>query len=625
MGEGYKPGMIWMLMVVACVVAAASSADAAAPAPGVHDKDHPAPFVADQYRDRAAWEHRRDFLKRQLRVALGLFPMPEKTPLNPVIHGKIERDGYTIEKVYLTSLPGHYVSGNLYRPTVHTGKRPGILSPYGHWPEGRFNWNTDEAVRKQLALGAENTEQGARAPLQARCATLARMGCVVFHYDLVGYADSKVIPHGEGFTDAQAVLRLQSAMGLQTWNGIRAVDFLLSLPDVDGERIGVTGASGGGTQTMMLDALDDRITAAFPVVMVSMNMQGGCVCENAPLLRVGTNNVEIASLFAPKPLSHAAAQDWTHDFERRGLPEMKHIWSLYNAADNVRGKFFPYPHNYNLHSREMMYQFFNERFALGEKSPVKEKPFVPVPPRELSVWDDAHPIPADACDAKTIRRYWTEQNETLVEKMSPDELRQALAAIAIYDRPGACSLLMSPPEGWDGDVILTAGAGEIDAGKSVVLKMTFSPAKPAPLTGTRTDYPGYSIGYNRNLIAQRACEFIDTANAVRAYPGVKRIYLLAQGDSAISALLARAIAPELFDRAAIDLEGFDFDRVTAQNDVMLLPGGLKYGGVMGMVSLCGGRPALVCGARNVRPSRTGDATVEEASRGAAALLAWLRR
>src|SRR5262249_15776284 len=143
-------------------------------------------------------------------------------------------------------------------------------------------------------------------PLQARCAQLARMGSVVFHYDMVGYADSKAIAHRTGFTDAEAELRLQSFMGLQTWNSIRALDFLLSLPDVDPKRIGVTGASGGGTQTFILGAVDDRPTAAFPAVMVSTAMQGGCICENCSYLRVRTGNIELAGLFAPKPLGMSA-------------------------------------------------------------------------------------------------------------------------------------------------------------------------------------------------------------------------------------------------------------------------------------------------------------------------------
>src|SRR5204863_3529918 len=120
---------------------------------------------------------------------------------------------------------------------------------------GRFYDAGETAAQQQIDQGAEKTMAGARHPLQARCAQLARMGCVVFHYDMVGIADSQQIEHRAGFTDAAAELRLQSFMGLQTFNSIRALDFLTSLPDVDAKRLGVTGASGGGTQTFLLCAI----------------------------------------------------------------------------------------------------------------------------------------------------------------------------------------------------------------------------------------------------------------------------------------------------------------------------------------------------------------------------------
>src|SRR5207237_2857406 len=175
-----------------------------------------------------------------------------------------------------------------------------------------------------------------------------------------GVADSKPINHREGFTDAPAELRLQSFMGLQTYNSIRALDFLLSLPDVDPKRIGVTGASGGGTQTFILCAVDDRPTVAFPEVMVSTAMQGGCVCENCSHLRRGTGNIELAALFAPKPLGMSGADDWTIDIETKGLPELKATYRLYDAEDQVLARCFPqFQHNYNQVSRELMYNWFN--------------------------------------------------------------------------------------------------------------------------------------------------------------------------------------------------------------------------------------------------------------------------
>ena len=194
-------------------------------------------------------------------------------------------------------------------------------------------------------------------------------------------------------------------MGLQTWNSIRALDFLVSLPDVDAKRIGMTGASGGGTQTFILCAIDDRPAVAFPAVMVSTGMQGGCICENCSYLRQGAGNVDLAAVFAPKPLGMSGANDWTVAIEKKGLPELKALYKLYGAEDRVMAKCFPqFGHNYNQVSREVMYNWFNKYLNLGQPEPVVEKPFKPIPPKELSVFDAKHPLPKDAVDAVRLRR-----------------------------------------------------------------------------------------------------------------------------------------------------------------------------------------------------------------------------
>src|SRR4051794_14217296 len=422
-----------------------------------HDKDHPWNLTAD-FADRAAWEQRAEVLRHQALVAQGLWPMPPKTPLNPVIHGKIDRDAYTIEKVFFASMPGHYVSGNLYRPKNKTGKLPGVLAPYGHWPDGRFWWRDQAGIDKEIKSGAETDPIAAKSPLQANCAMLARMGCIVFTYDMVGYCDSTKIPHREGFLDAEAVLRAQSFMGLQTWNSVRALDFVLSLPDVDPQRIAVAGSSSGGTQTIALNAVDPRASVAFPMVMISMNMQGGCVCENAPLYRVGTNNVELSCLFAPKPEGAAAANDWTKDFETRGLPEMKSIWRLYGAEESVGGKHVNFGHNHNLHSRELQYAFLNKHLKLGWPEPVMEVPFEPVPPAQLHVYDEQHPMPADFLDAASLRKQMTRTSDQQLGAMSDAErssvTQVALRAMIVDDLPGEADV-----EQGDG-YIGRAGSGE---------------------------------------------------------------------------------------------------------------------------------------------------------------------
>jgi dienelactone hydrolase len=366
-----------------------------------------------------AWNTRAAEVRRQMLVALGLWPMPTKTPDNAVVHGRIDRGDYTIDKVFLESYPGHFVTGNLYKPKGKSGKLPAVLSPHGHWQNGRFYDEGAQQVRQRIVEGAERFEAGGRSPLQARCVQLARMGCIVFHYDMVGYGDSTQILHRPGYRSAmnkpeawgffspQAESRLQSVMGLQAYNSIRALDWLCSLDDVDPARVAVTGASGGGTQTFILCALDPRPKVAFPAVMVSTGMQGGCTCENCCYLRRGLGNVEIAALFAPKPLGMTAADDWTREIAGKGLPELKRLYTLLGVPELVMAKpLLQFGHNYNFVSRSVMYSWLNQHLALGLEEPVVEEDYQLSSPAELSVWNDKHKRPAAGMETEQALLKW---------------------------------------------------------------------------------------------------------------------------------------------------------------------------------------------------------------------------
>jgi len=356
-----------------------------------------------------AWNERRQFVLRQMQVACGLWPMPERPPIKATVHGRVERDDYTVDRVYLESSPGLLVTGSLYLPKNATGRLPTIMCPHGHWPGGRFHDHGEAGVKNELASGGEKFEVGGRHPLQARSVQLARMGCMVFLYDMFGYADgssfTQGLAHGFekqrpalsspetwGLFSAQSELRLWNALGLQTWNSIRALDWLTSRPDCDTSRVGVTGASGGGTQTFILAALDERIAAAFPAVMVSTAMQGGCTCENASYLRVNTGNIEIAALVAPRPIAMSGADDWTKEIETKGLPELQQHFAMLGVPENVHAKYFKFPHNFNQHSRMMMYEFFNKTLNLGVGE-IVERDYVPLTVEEATVFDAEHPAP----------------------------------------------------------------------------------------------------------------------------------------------------------------------------------------------------------------------------------------
>jgi len=621
-----------------------------------HDLDHPVTF-APAFATKADWMARADALRRQVRVALGLWPWPDRTPLNAIVRGRIARDGYTVEMVAFESVPGHWVTGNLYRPTGRTGRLPAVLAPHGHWPGGRFQERSIEDAQKEIAAGAEQTLESARYPLQARPAMLARMGVIVFAWDLIGYADSTAIEHRKGFTDVDAELRQQNFLGLQMWNAVRAVDWLTTLPDVDPARIGVNGASGGGTQSLLLAAIDDRIAAAVPAVMVGGNMQGGCVCENASLLRLGTNNIELTALAAPTPLAAVAANDWTVDFMTKGLPELQKIYALMGAPDAVAGKHFDFPHNDNQLSREYAYAWFNKVFTLGAPEPIREKPFVPVPPAELRVFDETHPRPASERDAAGVRQAMSEASErqmrmlashhdTLEPVVRPgfetalaDALPQRVQPVqgsfrqmggsgfsvhqSVLARPESAARVPTiglVPAGWtSGPVVVWVheegkrAALEAD-GRTPVAEVKALLAKGAAvmapdvfLTGENGEiagrirvkndetYFGYNTGYNRSVLAERAAD-VRTVIAFARTIGGGNVSVAGRGKAAVWVLAARALAGDTVARTVVDLGGFDFDQVRDVADEQLLPGAVKYGGIRGLASLATGGGVTIFGA-----------------------------
>jgi len=419
--------------------------------------------------DTAAWNKRREFLRIQVMVSQGLWPLPEKTPLNPVVHGKIDRGDYTIEKVLLNTRPGHYLAGSLYRPKNPAGKVPAVLCPHGHWARGRFMDAGEKGAADVIKSGGETHPTNARYHLQALPATLARFGYVAFAYDMIGVADSEMLNHPRstlglfngGFEDAESILRLQSFMGLQTWNSIRALDFLCSLPDVDANRIGITGGSGGGTQSFMLAAVDDRVLVSFPTVMVSTSMQGGCVCENAPLLRIGTGNIELAAIHAPKPLGMTGADDWTKEIETKGLPELRKLYTMLGSDDKVAAwAKVQFPHNYNQVSRELFYTWAN-RFLKESTGQTKEPPMKPSTVAELTVFDAEHPRPKDYLTLPQLKVKMRKEGDEEIRRATPHD-RESLDKFLGTTSAALKAMIVDEPA-QPGDVIVEEkGQGTLD-------------------------------------------------------------------------------------------------------------------------------------------------------------------
>ncbi len=301
------------------------------------------PIKGPQHADSLeAWKVRRGEVREMVMRDIGLWPLPKDIPLDPHIAGSKERDGYTLSRIYLQMFPGCYGTGWLYVP-LHpkSPKMPAIINPNGHFEHGA--WNPTE---------------------QSRAIAMAKKGYVCIATDSIHAGDFEVG---------------MCPIGLMTWQNIRALDYLCSRPDVDLSRIGITGASGGGQQTMYMMAIDDRLAAAVPVVMACyyeriMNPDWAhCWCNHAPGIQGDTDPIEYLSLFAPKPAQfESSTYDWTAQFPENEWKDVQKVWNLYGAGDKIASRIDNIPHDYDKVRREAMYGFFNKVFGVDDPDQGKE-------------------------------------------------------------------------------------------------------------------------------------------------------------------------------------------------------------------------------------------------------------
>ncbi len=330
-----------------------------------------------EYTTAYDWKKRSELLKAQILKGAGLEKFPEKCPLNPIIGDTRIYDGYQVQNVAFESLPGVFVTGSLYTPLNARENLPGILNTHGHWAElddyGRY-----------------------RPDAQKRFAAMARMGAMVFAYDMVGY--------GQLAQEYGWVHKHPDALKLQLWNSIRSVDFLLSM-GADANRIAITGASGGGTQAFLLTAVDDRIAVSVPVVQVSAHFFGGCVCESGmPVHKAEnfqTNNVEIAACAAPRPMMLVSdGDDWTKNTPNVEFPHVQYIYGLFNKPELIEYVHLPDDkHGYDYNKRAAVYPFLAKHLgldltkAVNPDGSLNENTIVIEDIKALYPFDEKHPFP----------------------------------------------------------------------------------------------------------------------------------------------------------------------------------------------------------------------------------------
>ncbi|MFN7289625.1 MAG: alpha/beta hydrolase family protein [Pirellula sp.] len=592
-------------------------------------KDLDGHFPFEVPASKESWEVRATELRRQIKVSLGLTPMPTLAPLKPTIHSRREKDGYAVEKFYIESFSGLYVTGSLYSPLDTKGKKlPAVLCPHGHWNNGRFLKVSDGEIKNEIANGAERFESSAKSPLQARCVQLARMGCIVLHYDMLGYADSRQIDfnraHGFGnhgpnptvqdgkwllFSPRAEELN-QSVMGIQTINTLQLVEYLLSREDVDPSKLSITGASGGGTQTFIASAIEPRFSGAYPVVMVSTSMQGGCTCENACGLRVGTGNVEIAALTAPKPMGLNAANDWTKNMATDGVPQLKKLYGLYGATDRFTFQSAThFGHNYNHVTRVAMYGFMNRLFGLGLKEPILENDFQYLTTEELSVWDKDHPEPKSgiAFESEFLAAWKADVEKQL--QSSPDLVREGWLGILSPANELAKSVVKKADLGYTNQQggVIGKYTSALSKSKSLSLCVAFADdvSSDIPEGSVRLDVEdvyglnsgaeqplvknprlsaSYTYGYNAPLAVRRLATLIGIVDDLSG-SGVT-IELTGTPSTVWMLPAVKLLRPEA--KIAYQTRGLSYDFASESiRDHKFVPGSIRYLGYAGLLSAAG--------------------------------------
>ena len=307
-------------------------------------------YLSSLYNNKVEWELRRDSLRREVRQRLEIDAFLDSCVLGKPLLSKIRKhDGYTTQNICIELTPGQHLFGTIYAPyglnkkeKIKNKKHALIVCPDGHWP---MRYRKDE---------------------QQRLGTLARMGAVCVDFDLYGWGESEKEVGAEAHHTSRAHV-YQAACGYVL------LDYMLkSRKDIDPERVGVMGGSGGGTHTVLLSLLDERVTASAPVVHLASHFDGGCPCESGKPVQLaggGTCEPELAAIMAPKPMLVVSdGGDWTSSVPTLEFPFLQRIYGFYDAKDKVRNVHLPNErHDFNENKRQAVYDFFIDVFGLDRQ------------------------------------------------------------------------------------------------------------------------------------------------------------------------------------------------------------------------------------------------------------------